>query len=66
MDEKFISIPVHHEETYDCIVCGGGMSGIAAAIAASRGGLRVAIVEQMGAFGGVGTSCGVNHLLGGR
>jgi hypothetical protein len=66
MDEKFISIPVHHEETYDCIVCGGGMSGIAAAIAASRGGLRVAIIEQMGAFGGVGTSCGVNHLLGGR
>lgn len=52
--------------TYDLIVCGGGISGIAAAIAAARRGLKVALVESGGCLGGVATSCGVNHLLGGR
>lgn len=53
-------------ETFDLIVCGGGMSGIAAAIAAAKRGLKVAIVESGGCLGGVATSCGVNQLLGGR
>jgi len=36
----------------DVLVAGGGPSGIAAALAASAGGARVALVEQQAAFGG--------------
>ena len=58
------SIPIG--EPYDLIVCGGGPSGIPAALAARRAGLRVLLLEQTGQLGGVGTSAGVSHLLGGR
>lgn len=51
---------------YDLVVCGGGPSGIPAALAASRAGLKVLLVEATGQLGGVGTSAGVSHLLGGR
>lgn len=54
------------DRQYDCVVCGGGMTGFAAAIAASRKGLKTAIVEKFGCLGGVATSAGVNHLLAGR
>lgn len=54
------------EEAYDFIVCGGGMSGFAAALSAAKKGLSVAIVERTGCLGGTATSAGVNHLLGGR
>lgn len=54
------------KESFDFIVCGGGMSGIAAAMSAARGGLKTAIIESGGCLGGVATACGVNHLLGGR
>ncbi len=54
------------EDHYDFIVCGGGMSGFAAAISAARKGLSVAIVERNGCLGGTATSVGVNHFLGGR
>ncbi len=37
---------------YDLVVVGGGLSGVAAAVAAAREGLDVLIVEQSGAFGG--------------
>jgi hypothetical protein len=37
---------------YDVIVCGGGPSGIAAAISARRNGARVLLVEQSGLLGG--------------
>lgn len=50
----------------DLAVCGGGPTGIAAALAAARAGLRVLLVEQTGQLGGAGTSGGVSHLLGGR
>jgi hypothetical protein len=52
--------------SYDVIVCGGGPSGIPAALAARRTGASVLLVEQTGQLGGVGTSAGVSHLLGGR
>lgn len=51
---------------YDVVVCGGGPSGIPAALAARRAGLSVLLVEATGQLGGVGTSAGVSHLLGGR
>lgn len=40
---------------YDVIVCGGGPSGIIAAIAAARSNIRTAIVEQLNHFGGLAT-----------
>lgn len=56
-------IPVARQ--YDVVVCGGGPSGIPAAIAARREGLSVLIVEATGQLGGAGTAAGVSHLLGG-
>lgn len=53
-------------EGYDVVVCGGGPSGIPAALAARRAGLKVLLIEATGQLGGVGTSAGVSHLLGGR
>lgn len=41
---------------YDLIVAGGGMSGVAAAVAAARQGLDVLLVEQSSMLGGLGTS----------
>lgn len=54
------------EDTYDLVVCGGGMSGFATAVSAARKGLSVALIERTGCLGGTATSAGVNHLLGGR
>ena len=53
-------------DPYDLVVCGGGPSGIPAALSARRAGLSVLLIEQTGQLGGVGTSAGVSHLLGGR
>ena len=53
-------------ESYDLVVCGGGPSGIPAALAAARAGCRVLLVEAQGQLGGMGVSAGVSHLLGGR
>ncbi|GBF76413.1 FAD-dependent oxidoreductase [Paenibacillus sp. 598K] len=47
------SIPVADE--VDVLVIGGGAAGIAAAIAAARGGARTMLVEQRGFLGGMGT-----------
>jgi len=57
-------IPV--DQPYDLVVAGGGPSGIPAALSARRRGLKVLLIEQTGQLGGVGTSAGVSHLLGGR
>ncbi|WP_152404219.1 FAD-dependent oxidoreductase [Paenibacillus cellulositrophicus] len=47
------NIPVSRE--VDVLVIGGGASGIAAAIAAARGGAITMLVEQRGFLGGMGT-----------
>ena len=39
-------------KTYDLIVVGGGISGVAAATAAAREGLSVLLIEQSGSLGG--------------
>lgn len=41
---------------YDLIVVGGGISGVAAAVAAARRNLSVLIIEQTGCFGGAMTN----------
>ncbi len=41
---------------YDVVVCGGGPSGIMAAIAAARDGAKVALVERYGFLGGMATA----------
>ena len=50
---------------HDLIICGGGPSGIAAAIAAGRAGLRVLLIERAGYLGGVSTACALPFWLGG-
>ncbi|MBR5452682.1 MAG: FAD-dependent oxidoreductase [Clostridia bacterium] len=54
------------EKAYDLIVCGGGVSGFAAALAAAEEGMRVLLIERGGCIGGVATQGMVNHILGGR
>ena len=41
-----------YDENYDVIVCGGGTSGVAAAIASARGGAKTLLIERMGVLGG--------------
>lgn len=53
-------------KAYDVVVCGGGPSGCAAALSASRAGLSVLLVEGQGQLGGNATSAAVSHWLGGR
>ncbi|MCD6221364.1 FAD-dependent oxidoreductase, partial [bacterium] len=43
-------------EKYEVIVCGGGLSGVCAAIAAGRYGLKTAIVQDRPVFGGNASS----------
>ena len=52
------------ERKYDLIICGGGPSGTAAAIAAGRAGLRVLLMERAGYLGGVSTACALPFWLG--
>ena len=41
---------------YDIVVCGGGIAGVAAALAASRKGKKVLLAEKQAILGGLGTS----------
>jgi len=50
---------------YDFAVAGGGMTGVCAAVAAARHGLKTVLIERTGNLGGVATSCLVSELLGG-
>lgn len=42
--------------TFDVVICGGGPSGICAAIAAARAGAAVALIERHAFFGGMATA----------
>jgi hypothetical protein len=49
---------------YDVIVCGGGPSGVAAAISASRNGANTLLIERYGFCGGMSTAALVNPWSG--
>jgi hypothetical protein len=55
-----LSIAAH----YDVIVCGSGPSGIAAAVAAAREGMKTALIERYGVIGGNLTIGHVGPILG--
>ena len=52
--------------TYDVVVCGAGMAGIGAAIAAARSGAQTALVEPCEVLGGLGASGGVGNFSAGE
>jgi len=44
------------EEAYDIVVCGGGLAGLCAAVAAARHGAKVCLVQDRPVFGGNSSS----------
>ena len=59
--EEKLSTPVKDE--YDVIVVGGGPSGVGAAIASGRCGLKTLLIEKSGCLGGMQTSGLVNPMF---
>lgn len=52
--------------TYDVVVCGGGVAGFSAALAAARNGAKTLIIEQYPFFGGTATASLMINLVGFR
>ena len=52
------------ERTYDVVVVGGGLSGMCAAIAAARHGVKTAIIQNRSVFGGNASSEVRMHIVG--
>jgi ribulose 1,5-bisphosphate synthetase/thiazole synthase len=50
-------------EYFDVVVCGGGTSGIPAAISAARNGMKVALIEKNPGLGGSNTNAMVSPLM---
>lgn len=51
------------DKRYDVVVIGGGIAGVSSAIAASRQGARVLLLERSMSFGGVLTTALVNPMM---
>lgn len=52
------------DETYDVVVCGGGMAGVCAALAAARHGAKTALVQDRPVLGGNSSSEIRVHIMG--
>jgi hypothetical protein len=48
----------------DVVVCGGGSAGLAAALAAARAGVKVALIERWPFFGGNATAASMGSICG--
>lgn len=51
------------ERAFDVVIVGGGLSGVAAAVAAAREGCRVVLIEKYGFLGGMATSALVTPFM---
>ena len=60
------AVPQEMMKPFDVVVAGAGPAGVAAAVAAARGGARVLLVERYGFAGGMATAGMVNPFLGHR
>jgi heterodisulfide reductase subunit A-like polyferredoxin len=49
-----------HAADVDVLVCGGGCSGVAAAVSAARHGAKVLLLERLPSVGGMATNALVN------
>ena len=49
---------ITHNEVFDVVVVGGGVSGFTAAVGAARNGAKTALIEDEGALGGILTTGG--------
>lgn len=56
-------IPIKNN-IYEVIVCGGGPSGVTAAVSAARNGIKTLLIERYGFCGGMSTSALVNPWSG--
>ena len=52
------------EASFDVVVIGGGFSGVCAAIAAAREGVKVALIQNRPVYGGTGSSETRMHIVG--
>lgn len=55
------TIPIHAE--VDVLVCGGGVAGVAAAVAAAREGARTLLIERAGFLGGTATGSAMGLIV---
>ena len=62
ISEPARQVPVVGEA--EVLVLGGGPAGIAAAVAAARGGARTMLLERYGFLGGMGTAAMVTNFCG--
>lgn len=51
------------EHSYDVLVAGGGVAGVAAAVSAARQGAKTLLIERYGFLGGLGTAGLVNPFM---
>ena len=53
---KEYNLQIKERESYDVIVAGGGIAGVAAAVAAARGGAETLLIEKSVNLGGLATN----------